>query len=116
MATLGQLNEFKSEQEKFSVYVERFELYATIDGVTDDKKVPLFLTLLGRTTYGLLHNLFAPDNPKDKAYAEIVEKLKSHFEPAPFIIAHRFHFHRRNQNVGALANKAPENALVELNG
>ena len=100
MATLGRLNEFWPDHEKFSVYVEQFELFVTVNGVKDEKKVPLFLTLLGGTTYGLLHDLFAPDNPKDKTYANIVEKLKNHFEPAPLIIAQHFHFHQRNQAPG----------------
>jgi len=65
------------------VYVERFELFITVNKVKDKKKVPLFLTLLGGTKYRLLHDLFAPDNPKDKTYAQIVEKLKNHFKPAP---------------------------------
>ena len=65
-----------------------------------EKKVPTFLSVVGGTTYGLLHNLLAPASPKDKSFKEIVDTLKAHFEPKPLMIAERFHFHRRNQNSG----------------
>ena len=97
MATFGKIDEFQPDRETLSVYVERFERFAAANNVAEARKVPLFLTVLGGSTYSLLHNLFAPENPKDKSYADIVAKLKSHYEPEPLIIAQRFHFHRRNQ-------------------
>ena len=62
--------------------------------------VPVFLSVVGCTTYRLLRNLLAPASPKDKSFKEIVDTLKAHFEPKPLVIAERFHFHRRNQNSG----------------
>ena len=97
MATFGKIDEFQPDRETLSVSVKRFELFAAANNVAEARKVPLFLTVLGGSTYSLLHNLFAPENPKDKSYADIVAKLKSHYEPEPLIIAQRFHFHRRNQ-------------------
>ena len=55
--------------------------------------------MVGGDTYTLLHNLFTPENPKDQTYTEIVEKLKSHYEPKPLSIAQQFHFHKRNQGL-----------------
>ena len=60
-------------------------------------KVPVLLSAVGGTTYGLLRNLLAPTSPKDKSFNEIVKVLKAHFEPKPVVIAERFHFHRRDQ-------------------
>ena len=100
MLTFGQINEFRLENESFSVYLERFELFVLANSIADSKKVPLFLTVLGGNTYGLLHNLMAPDNPKDKSFETITGVLKAHFEPKPLIIAQRFHFHRRDQAPG----------------
>ena len=57
-------------------------------------------TLLGAKNYSLLRNLVAPENPKDKTYNELVEKLKAHFEPKPLVIAERFNFYRRVQASG----------------
>ena len=97
MPTFGQINEFHPENESFSVYLERFELFVLANSIADSKKVPLFLTVLGGNTYGLLHNLMAPDNSKDKSFETITGVLKAHFEPKPLIIAQRFHFHRRDK-------------------
>ena len=44
--------------------------------------------------------MVAPENPKDKTCQELVEKLKSHFEPKPLVIAERFNFYRRVQALG----------------
>ena len=99
-APLGCIGEFRPEQERFSVYVERFELFLAANGVPDARKVPLFLTVLGGTTYALLHNLVAPNNPKTVSYQDLVTTLRSHFEPKPLVIAQRFHFHRRDQQPG----------------
>ena len=84
MATLGQIGEYRPDDESFSVYVERFELFLSANVVQSARKVPLFLTVLvdilvvldafcsdavvlsvlitfihtlGGPTYGLLHNL-----------------------------------------------------------
>ena len=100
MLTFSQINEFRLENESFSVYLERFELFVLANSIADSKKVPLFLTVLGGNTYGLLHNLMAPDNPKDKSFETITGVFKAHFEPKPLIIAQRFHFHRRDQAPG----------------
>ena len=97
MPTFDQINEFRPESESFSVYLERFELFVLANSIPDSKKVPLFLTVLGGNTYGLLHNLMAPDNPRDKSFETITGVLKAHFEPKPPIIAH---FHRRDQAQG----------------
>lgn len=65
--TLGHIAKFRPDDERFYVYVERFELFLATNNVPQGRKVrvPMFLTVLGGSTYGLLHNLMAPPNPKD---------------------------------------------------
>ena len=46
-STFGQLNEFRPGRERLSVYLERFELYISVNSVAEEKKVPLFLTVIG---------------------------------------------------------------------
>ena len=74
MPTFGQINEFRPENKSFSVYLERFELFVLPNSIPDGKKVPLSLTVLGGNTYGLLYNLMAPDNPKDKSFETITAR------------------------------------------
>ena len=108
MATtaLGQLSEFRPGQERLSVYLERFQMYVTAYSVKDEKKVPLFLTVIGPTVFSLLHDLFAPESPTGKTYAELTDKLKAHFDPKPAnILTSRHMFHCRNQ--------APSESIAE---
>ena len=62
--------------------------------------VSVFLTVIGSKTYELLRNLIAPGKSADLKYEELVEILGKHFNPAPLLIAERFHFHTRSQNEG----------------
>ena len=96
----GNLKEFQPENELFSSYLERVELFFDANDIVDEKKVAVFLSVVGSKTYSLLRNLLAPDLPSTKTLAALVGTLKNHFEPKPLVIAERFHFHQRTQNVG----------------
>ena len=96
----GNLKEFQPENELFSSYLERVELFFDASDIVDEKKVAVFLSVVGSKTYSLLRNLLAPDLPSTKTLAALVGTLKNHFEPKPLVIAERFHFHQRTQNVG----------------
>ena len=89
--SIGQIQEFNHDSESFAAYVERVELFFTANDIPAEKKVPVFLSVVGGTTYGLLRNLLAPASPKDKSFKEIVDTLKAHFEPKPLVIAERSH-------------------------
>lgn len=79
--TIGKLDEFDPANETVTAYIERAELFLVANSVADKKKVAVFLSVLGSKTYSRLRNLMMPDNPKDKSFDEIVEKLKEHYEP-----------------------------------
>lgn len=97
---IGHLNPFDESVEPWETYVERFEFFITANGIEDEKKVAVFLSVIGASTYGLLRSLVAPDKPGAKTYAELVKVLKDHFSPKPIVIAERFRFHKRNQQEG----------------
>ena len=100
MAAFGQVQEFRPESESFAVYVESVQLFFTANDIPGRKKTPVFLSVVGGSTYGMLRNLVAPASPKDKSFEEIVEVLKAHFEPKPIVIVERYHFHQREQAPG----------------
>ena len=93
MGTVGQLHEFCPKSKSLTAYIERIEIFFTANDISSQKKVPVFLSAVGGTTYGLLRNLLAWTIPKDKSFNEIVKVLKAHFEPKPVDIAECFHFH-----------------------
>ena len=77
--------------------MECVELYFAPNNVTE-RRVPIFLSVIGAKTYSLLWDLLALTNPKEKSFDELAAVLKKHFEPKPLVIAEKFTFHRRNQS------------------
>ena len=45
--TIGQIQEFHPDSESFAVYVERVELFFTTNDIPAEKKVPVFLSVVG---------------------------------------------------------------------
>ena len=96
----GTLQEFRPEVEELTTYLERVDLFFTANETPEAKQVPIFLNVVGATTYSLLRSLLAPANPKDKSLADLAAVLKGHFEPKRNVVAERFRFHKRCQNQG----------------
>ncbi|XP_039629428.1 uncharacterized protein LOC120541637 [Polypterus senegalus] len=99
-ATLGHMDDFDENVEQWTTYIERFETFALANDIGEDKLVPVLLTVIGRTTYGLLRSLLAPEKPRDKTFDQIKAVLQQHFSPKPLVITERFRFHKRNQAEG----------------
>jgi len=100
MAKIASLSTFENHQETWDTYVDRFEIYCTVNDVTEAKKTKVLLNMMGSQTFGLLQNLAAPKKPGDLTFSEVVTLLRKHLNPAPLIIAERFKFHRRDQGRG----------------
>ena len=93
-ASYGTLTAFFPDSEEFSAYLERVELYFVVNEIPDDKKVLIFLNVIGAPcSYWLVRSLVAPVSPKDKTFDELAAVLPAHFEPKPNVIAERFRFH-----------------------
>ena len=97
MATFRKLEESQTENEKISSYLERVELFFSVNNVAKEKQVAVLLSIIGAKTYSLFSDLLAPANPKDKSLDQLAQVLKGYFEPKPLVIAKRFTFHCRNQ-------------------
>ncbi|XP_078253747.1 ER membrane protein complex subunit 2 isoform X1 [Rhinoraja longicauda] len=97
MPIIGSIGEFAPKTESWSAYVERLEQFFEANDIAVEKQVATLLSVMGASTYGLLRNLVQPLKPKDKSYDDIVNILKTHFEPKPLLIAERFRFNRCNQ-------------------
>ena len=96
---IGKLDEFNPRDDSITAYVERVTLYFQANGIEENKQVAVFLSAIGAKTYSLLRNLTTPALPKDKTFVQLVEILKTHFEPRPLVIAERFNFHKRAQKM-----------------
>ena len=84
---------------------ERFELYCLANAVPigDEhvaRRKAIFLTSLGTSTYSLLRTLVRPRQPQDLELADIIQQLRSHYEPKKVVIAERFRYYKRQQKEG----------------
>ena len=71
MATLGHIGKFEPTEENILAYLERLELFFTANGIKDEKKVVVLLSVIGPKIYALLRDLIAPDKPQDKLVADL---------------------------------------------
>lgn len=97
MARFGKLDEFKVGSESIRTYIEQVELFFEANEIPERKRVAVFLSVVGSTTYALLRDLLAPTKPQEKPLSELFETLERHYEPKPLVIAQRFYFYRTNQ-------------------
>ena len=97
---IGNIGEFSELTETWKSYMERVKQYFMANEISDDKKVPALLALMGGKTYSLLRNLTSPDDPASKGFDAIVKLLDNHLSSKPLVIAERFRFHKRDQKDG----------------
>lgn len=100
MAQIGKIEHFQIGED-WESYEERLQQYFKANEITDaDKKVAVFLTVVGSYLYKLLRNLVSPSKPAEKSYDEITTVLKQHLVPKPIVIAERLKFRRCVQKPG----------------
>ena len=60
--------------------------------IDNEKKVNVFLAVIGPDAYKLLKNLCDSENPNTKTFTRLSQLLQEHFEPTPIVIAERHKF------------------------
>ena len=60
MAHIGRIGEFDETKESFTCYKERLTQFFVANEVKNERKVAVFLSVIGPKTYGILRNLVAP--------------------------------------------------------
>ena len=96
-AVIGNLGPFDEKSTQFSDYADRFEACVVANDIDDDKKVNVFLTVIGPDAYKLLKNLCDSDNPNTKMFTRLMQLLQGHYKPAPIVIAERHKFWTASQ-------------------
>ena len=56
-ATIGIIQEFDGEVEPVTAYLERVQLFMHANTIANEKKVAVFLSLIGSKAYGVLRNI-----------------------------------------------------------
>ncbi|XP_037502268.1 uncharacterized protein LOC119376549 [Rhipicephalus sanguineus] len=89
MSRLGKIEEFDAKVQTFDSYLERFEHFVSANDIAQEKKLSVFLTVIGAEAYEVLKNLVVPSLPGEKTFDEVKVLLKSHYSPPISIIAER---------------------------
>lgn len=97
---LGAPEPFDAASDDWAQYLQRFEHFVLANEIKDEQKLHLLLAIVGPQTFRLLTNLVAPTKPGELTYAEVTEKLTSHFKPKPIRMAERARFYKRKQQEG----------------
>nr|XP_037270414.1 LOW QUALITY PROTEIN: uncharacterized protein LOC119162032 [Rhipicephalus microplus] len=110
MATLGRFDQFiEDSDEDFQSYVEWFDHFLKASQVSDNLKVSVFITAIGKKAYKTLQTLLEhwtlktllqPEKPENNMYAQLVQTLKEQYVPKTSMIAERFKFNRCFQQDG----------------
>ena len=101
MATSRSLLEpWSGVPKQLDPWLERLEEMFILDDVTeneDRKKVASLLAYIGDFGYGLLRDLFSPEKPSSKLYAELKKKIVEHVCPVPKVMVERQKFYHVSQ-------------------
>ena len=101
MATHGALSAFNQSKEPWTAYTERLQYYFTVNDVqSEDKKHAILLSVCGPDTYKAIRSLIDIETLDKAKFEELVNILKSHYDPKPSFIAQRFKFYNRTRATG----------------
>ena len=101
MAAVGRIEEFNSDTEDWTQYMERLEHFFVANDVTAEaKNKSTLLTVCGARTYELIRSLCLPDSPGEKTLVQIKDLVSKQQCPPPSVIMERFKFNSRVQRDG----------------
>ena len=84
MATHGSLTVFDPSQEDWTSYTDRMQHYFVANDVVDGgKQRSILLSACGPTAYKIIRNLVEEGKLDTTSFADIVKKVKGHYDPAP---------------------------------
>lgn len=98
MATVGRMDP-SIPGEDFDVYIKRLRMYFIANGIPENLKAAVLMTVMGNETFQILDSLFSPEDPCTKTFDQIVEKLKNQFKPMVIVSAERYKLYTRKQKV-----------------
>ena len=94
----GVVSPFNGNEEDWIDYAERLENYFVANDIADEaKRRAILLNGVGPSTYRLIKTLCLPRSAKDFKFEELVERVRTHFDPKPPVIVKRFEFNTRKQ-------------------
>ena len=97
--TIGAVSEFTLDED-WQLWYDQLEMYFYANEVEASRQPAVFLTLLGKDGYALLHNLLSPTKPHEVTLKVMVATLQKHLQPTPSVISERYKFKDCRQKEG----------------
>ena len=96
--SIGSLEQFDVEKgELWTSYEERFALYCNCNGIDENRKAAMLISMAGSGVYEILKASASPTKVIDLTYKEVIEYLNKYFIPKPSSITSFYLFVQRNQ-------------------
>lgn len=92
--------EYKPEIEDIRSYLDRFDCFALVNGIDEEKKAKFFIACVGAVVYQRLLLLAIPKKPTDLSFTEIETLLREEYKKKPLTHVARHNFRQRKQNNG----------------
>lgn len=89
--------EFCLDKSNWEIFIERMEIYFSVKGIADDKKVATALIRFDEDAFKLLKSLCAPKKPCELTYVELKKTMKEQLNPAPSEVMERCNFNQAKQ-------------------
>ena len=71
-AAVGSMAVFEPEFEQIDSYLERLDLYLTVNNFPTERKVAALFSIIGKTVHEVLRSLLVLDRPQSKSFDELV--------------------------------------------
>ncbi|CAG9817611.1 unnamed protein product [Phaedon cochleariae] len=85
---------------EFRRWLQRLEGAFTVFKVTEDLRVPYLLHYIGSKSFEIICDKVSPEDPYQKSFNELIEKMEQFYSPKPLEIAENFRFYQRKQQNG----------------
>lgn len=94
---IGNVPEFNSGKDDWSVYSERLEQFFEINDIPEEKRNAFLISSVGADTYKTIRDLCHPQLPKDKTFDELCDLMKKQFTTQVAIYRERVKFYNAKQ-------------------
>ena len=96
---IGAVSEFTLDED-WQLWYDRLDMYFYSNEVEALRQPAMFLKLLDKDGYALLHNLLFPIKPHEVTLKDMVAPLQKHLQPIPSVILERYKFKECRQKEG----------------
>ena len=102
----GVASPFDGTKKEWEDYAERLGNYFITNDIKDPvKQRVILLNCVGASTYRLIKTLSLPGKPNDLSFEDLVQRVKTHFNPKPSVTIKCYEYNTRKQK--------PEEAVAE---